>query len=173
MIRSFVVVIALAALLAASGCASPGESAASPDPHGTTAPSSAGPRRDPMTKVSSPAWNNGELEQPVPTAGSAGDLSLPWAFISLADDQQHIHVAYIAGDKYCVNFVGFRVAETQAKVELTAVGKYTSTPPASVCPAMLVQGAGTVTLSSPLGNRALYHAAVSAGTSFPTPTTSR
>jgi hypothetical protein len=125
-----------------------------------------------MVPVPSPTWSEDELNRPVVVAESPGDISLPWTFIALSADGKRIQVVYTAGDHGCVTFAGVLVSQTAESVTLTATGRYTSTPPPSACPAMLLQGAGTVSLDAPLDGRDLIHASLPVP-GFPSPAAGR
>ena len=118
---------------------------------------------------SAPAWDEGPLDSPVPLVDSPGDVSLPWTFIALSPGGRRLRIAYVAGSKYRVTFDGFLVVEPSSSINAHSHRPICLDATALRAPAMLPEGAGTSTASSPLGTRARFHPAVNERWAAPTP----
>lgn len=153
-VRTAPLLLAEMVVLLAS-CASPSP-VASPMPTRSLVSSQAS--RDALTNVPAPPWAAATIGEPVPMASGPGDVSLQWTFVSLSPEGRRIQIVYVGGDGWCAQTAGILIAETESSVMITATG--TSRKEATVCPAMLKQYAGTVTLEAALGERSLIHAGV-------------
>lgn len=87
---------------------------------------------------------------------SHGATSLPWSLQQLGADGRTLTIYFPAS---CVAIAGVQLTETTSAVTLTVWGVTGS----GACAASLAYGFGAVTLTAPLGDRALLHAPVSRG----------
>jgi len=117
------------------------------------------PSADHQVTIAAPSWAEETIRDPAPVVTQAGDTSLPWKFVSLSPDGRVIQLVWVAGDGSCTHLDGILVEETAATVTVTAGA--TTDWSQKACPAMAKVGAGTLTLSAPLGYRTLWHAPVS------------
>lgn len=83
-------------------------------------------------------------------------LSMPWELLGVRDGGKSLAIFYASGDDYDIKHIGFRVFETDTSVELIAVSRDTSSGGEE--PGNYATNAALISLSRPLGQRALLHA---------------
>jgi hypothetical protein len=91
------------------------------------------------------------------SAGAVGMTSVPWRFAGVSADGRVVTLTWVTGG--CVR-VGYEVDETTTDVRVQVVIAPASLPSGMICASDLIAGAGTITLSQPLGDRQLLHGPV-------------
>ncbi|MDR1799876.1 MAG: hypothetical protein LBR19_08390 [Bifidobacteriaceae bacterium] len=97
-----------------------------------------------------------------PEVGS-GWISAPWGLAGeTSASTTAIQLVYVAGETVCYGHAGFTVSETDDRVTIGSYLVKVDEPAGECQDGLWARKAGTITLSEPLGTRALYHAGVDA-----------